>query len=84
MIFSLFTTHVFTKKDLNSAYNIGSILSKTLSTSKIHMILQRYQVSFQGVLKEITAIIEENDTLNNEMNQLAGVHCDCEKNSTTG
>jgi len=84
IIFSTFNPDVLTKKELNSAYHIGLILSKTLSTSKIHPILQRYQVSNQGTQKEITAIIEENDTLNNEMNQLTGVHCDCEKNSTTG
>jgi len=82
--FKVFTPYVLTKKYLNSAYNIGSIPTKTLSTSKIHTILQRSQMSNQGLQKEITAIIEENDTLNNEMNQLAGVHCDCEKNSTTG
>jgi len=84
MIFSIFTPHVLTKKYLNSTYNIGSILTKTLSKSKIHSILQQNQISNQGVQKEITAIIEENDTLNNEMNQLADLHCDCKKNSTTG
>jgi len=84
MLFSIFTPHVFTKKYLNSAYTIGLILTKTLSTSKIHSILQCHQVSNQGVQREITAIIEENDTLNQEMKQLADVHCDCEKNSTTG
>ena len=84
MLFSIFTPHVFTKKYLNSAYTIGLILTKTLSTSRIHSKLERYQVSYQGMQKEITAIIEENDTLDKEMNQLADVHCDCEKNNSTG
>jgi len=83
MKLSLFTPHVLTKTYLNSAYNMGLILSKTISTSKIHSILERYQMSHQGIQKEITAAIEKDATLNGEIMQLSNSKCDCENGNTT-
>jgi len=79
--FSLFTPHVLTKKELNFAYHIGLILSKTLSTSRIHSIMKHNQVSNQVMQKEITAVIEKDATLNGEITQLSNSKCDCEDKS---
>jgi hypothetical protein len=84
MKLSLFTPHVLTKKFLNSAYNMGLILSKTISTSKIHSILEQYQMSHQGIQKEINAVIEKDAKLNGEITQLSNSKCDCENDNTIG
>lgn len=79
--FSVFTPHVLTKMELNTAYHIGLILSRTLSATKTHSLLERYQVSNQVVQKEITAVIEKDATLNRELTQLSNSKCDCENNT---
>jgi len=68
----------FTKRYLNFAYNIGLILSKTFRMPKINPLLKLYQVSNQEMQKEITAVIESNDELNNRIGQLSDLSCDCE------
>jgi len=77
-----FTPPVLTKKFLNTAYHIGLILSKTISKSKMQSILERYQVNNREMQKEITATIEKDATLKEEIAQLSSLNCDCEKNST--
>jgi hypothetical protein len=79
--FSVFTPHVLTKTELNTAYHIGLILSRTLSATKTHSLLERYQVSNQVVQKEITAVIEKDATLNGEITQLSNSKCDCGNNT---
>jgi len=59
------------------------ILTKTISKSKIHSVVEQYQVSNQEMQKEITAVIEKDATLNAEITQLSQSDCDCEKDSTT-
>jgi len=83
MSFSVSTPHILTKKELNTAYHIGLILSKTLGISKIHSMFERYQVSNQGVQKELTAVIEKDAKLNAEMTQLSDLKCNCENDNTT-
>jgi hypothetical protein len=75
---------IFTKRYLNHAYNIGLILSKTLSTSKIQSLLECFQESNQGLQKEITAVIEKNDKLDKKIEQLSDLPCDCENDNTNG
>ena len=82
--FLVFTPPVLTKKFLNTAYHIGLILSKTISKSKMQSILERYQVNNQEMQKEITAVIEKDATLKEEITQLSSSTCDCEKGNTTG
>ena len=77
---------VLTENYLEYAYNVGVRRSRNLNEldeSKIHSILESFQVNSQGVQKEITAVIEKNDDLNKEIKQLSDVDCDCEKNTTT-
>jgi len=82
--FSVFNPPVLTEKFLKHAYTMGVILTKTISKSKMHSLLERYQVSNQGVQKEITAVIEKDATLDREITQLSNLKCDCENNSEIG
>ena len=79
--FPILNTPVLTKNQLKQMYFIGLMLTKTISKSKIHSMVEQYQGSNQVVQKEINAIIEEDSTLKNEIKQLVNVKCDCE-NST--
>jgi len=81
--FSVITPHVLTKSYLNYAYIMGVILSRRLDASKIHSLLEQYQVSHQWIQKEINAVIEKDVKLNGEITQLSNSKCDCENNKTT-
>jgi hypothetical protein len=81
--FSVFTSQVLTKSQLKHMYLIGLILSKTVSKSKIHSMVEQYQVSNQEMQKEITTVIEKDATLNSEIAQLSNSKCDCENANTT-
>jgi len=74
---------VLTKNQLMQIYFIGLMLSKIISKSRIHSLLEPYQVSNQEMQKEITAIIEKDATLNAEITQLSNLECDCENENTT-
>jgi len=81
--FSLFNTPVLTKNQLKHMYFMGLLLSKIISKSRMHSMVEQYQVSNQEMQKEISAIIEKDDTLNGEMTQLSNSKCDCENDNTT-
>jgi hypothetical protein len=76
-------SQVLTKSQLKHMYLIGLILSKTVSKSKIHSMVEQYQVSNQEMQKEITTVIEKDATLNSEIAQLSNSKCDCENANTT-
>jgi hypothetical protein len=80
--FSNFPPHVLTEKVLKRMYTMGVILSKTISKVKIQSILKQYQVSNQGVQKDISNVIERDATLKAEVTQLSDLKCDCENDST--
>jgi hypothetical protein len=80
--FSLFNTPVLTKNQLKHMYLIGLILSKIISKSRMHSILERYQMNNQVVQKLITFVIEKDATLNTEMTLLQNSKCDCENDIT--
>lgn len=81
--FSFLTPPVLTNKFLNIAYNIGLVLSKTISTSKIHSILERYKINCQDAQKNITTILEKDSVITREINQLSISTCGCESENTT-
>jgi hypothetical protein len=81
--FSVFNTPVLTKNQLIHMYYIGLILSKIISKSRIHSIIEKYQLNNPGVQKEITIIIEKDAALNGEISQLSNSKCDCEKDNST-
>ena len=76
------SSQILIKKYLNHVFKIGLILSKTLSTSKIHLTHEHYQESNQGLQKEKTAVIKKNDELNKLIEQLSDLPCDCENDIT--
>jgi hypothetical protein len=82
MRFSTFTPPVLTEKFLKRMYTMGVILSKTISKSKIHSIVQHYQIINPVVQKEINAVIKRDATLKEEIMQLSFERCNCEMNST--
>ncbi|HVQ00654.1 MAG TPA: hypothetical protein VMT57_03985 [Candidatus Thermoplasmatota archaeon] len=77
MRFSVFTPPVLTEKFLKRMYTMGVILSKTISKSKMHSLLEQYPVSNQGLQKGINAVIEKDVTLKEEMTQLSNLNCHC-------
>jgi hypothetical protein len=83
MGFLAFTHPLLTKGFLDYAYQMGLILSKTISKSKIQSMLKQYQVSNSGIQKEITTFIEKDAVLKNEMTQLSSLSCNCENENTT-
>jgi len=78
MKFSAFNIPVLTKNQLKHMYLIGLMLSKTISKSKMHSLLEHHQMIPQGLQKEITAVIEKDAILNAEITQLSKSKCDCE------
>ena len=81
---SLFKAAIVTKNFLNVAYFLGVRLSKTLDMSKIHSLLERYQVTNQRMQKDITSVIENNPKLQEKIKQLADSDCDCKNDNTKG
>jgi len=73
-----------TKKQLKQIYFIGLILSKVISKSKIHSMVQKYQLQNPITQEGINGVIEKDVTLRNEITQLQNSKCDCENNGTTG
>jgi hypothetical protein len=74
---------VLTKKYLDYTYRMGVILSRTLEASKIHSLLERYQVSNQGMQKELSTVVQKDAILKSEIAQLSSLSCDCENEKTT-
>jgi hypothetical protein len=73
-----------TKQQLKQIYFIGLILSKVISKSKIHSMVQKYQLQNPITQEGINGVIEKDVTLRNEITQLQNSKCDCENNGTTG
>jgi len=72
------TNPVLTKHQLNKMYSIGLILVKRLSKVTIHSIIQRFQLSYQQTLQEISAIIKKDAPLNSTVAQILDSECFCE------
>jgi hypothetical protein len=81
--FSVLNTPVLTKNQLKQMYVIGLILSKIISKSKIHSMIQQYQISNPKMQQDISAIIEKDATLKGEITQLQNSECDCDNENTT-
>ncbi len=77
MKFPIITPPTLTKNQLNSMYLVGVILSKSISTSKMHSIVKQHGVIDQEMQSEITAIIEKDARLNGENTQLSSQSCNC-------
>jgi len=64
-------------------YLVGLILSKTISKTKLHSMIQTHQLITPEIQQEINAVIEKDTTLNKEMKQLSELSCGCENTNTT-
>ena len=73
----IINTPVLTKNQLKQMYVVGVMLSKVISKSKIHSMVEQYHVINQGMQSEISAIIKKDISLNGEVTQLAGQSCNC-------
>ncbi len=74
---------VITKNQIRQMYFIGLILSKVISKSRIHSLVEKYQINNQEMQKEISTIIEKDTTINSDITQLKDSDCDCESKDTT-
>jgi len=81
--FPILNTPVLTKNNLKQMYVIGLLLSKIISKSKMHSLLEQHQMIPQGLQKEITAIIEKDATIKGEITQLSNSSCNCGNTSET-
>jgi len=82
-IFPLSDIPVITKNQLKQMYFIGLILSKFISTSKIHSIIENYRFNNQEMHKELSAVIEKDATLAREVTQILNSGCDCDNEQTS-
>ena len=73
----IITQPTLTKNQLNQIYMVGVILSKFISTSKMHSIAKQHRVIDEEMQSEITAIIENDARLNGEVTQLSSQSCNC-------
>jgi hypothetical protein len=80
---ALFKAPVLTKNLLNHMYIVGLMLSKIISKSKIHLMVQQHQLVNQGIQNKINAVIEKDATLNSEITRLSNSKCDCGNDNTT-
>jgi len=79
--FPILNTPVFTKNQLKQMYFIGLLLSKIISKSKMHSLLEQHQMIPQGLQKEIPAVIENDVSIKGELTQLSNSNCNCGDNS---
>jgi hypothetical protein len=82
MKFSVFKIPVLTENKLKQIYFICLLLSKVISKSNIHTMIEHYHLINQKVQKGITAVIEKDATLKGEITQLSTFKCDCENEIT--
>lgn len=81
--FPMFNIPVLKKNQLKQMYLVGLILSKTSGKTKLQLPLKQYQANNQMMQKEISAIIEKDMTLKDEMMQLSNISCDCGNENST-
>ena len=71
-VFPTSEMHVLTKTQVRQMYFLGLILSKLISTSKIHSMIEKYNNN-QVIQKEIKAVVEKNTKLHAEISQLSNL-----------
>ncbi len=68
---------VLTKRQLEVAYRIGSLLSKTMTKSQVQSLGKQYHGCIPVLQKEISAIVEKDSRLKGEATQLSQLSCNC-------
>jgi hypothetical protein len=69
---------VITKTQIRQMYFLGLILSKVISKSRIHSMIQQHQLQNPITQEEINGVIEKDAKLKREITQLSNSECDCE------
>ena len=69
---------VITKNEIRQIYLLGLVLSRYIRTSRLQSMCGMYQFSNQEMQKEISVVIEKDNTLKNKISQLKSSECDCE------
>jgi hypothetical protein len=65
-----------TKRQLNIIYNLGLVLTKTVSKTKLQSIIKLHP--FSALLKsEFDGVLNTNTTLNEEVQQISSLNCLC-------
>ena len=73
---------VVTQNQLKQMYLIGLVLSKFISKSRIHSMVQNDPFTNSEMQKEMTVIIEKDSTLKGEITQLQTSECECENDNS--
>jgi hypothetical protein len=81
-IFPTSNSPVVTKNQIRQMFLIGIIHSKFMSKSKMQSMIQQNQLIYSGIQQEISAVIEKDTTISNELSQLQNSECDCENENT--
>jgi heme exporter protein D len=74
---------VVTKNQIRQMYFLGLILSKFISKSRIHSMVQQYQLQNPNIQEGINGVIEKDTIINSEISQLKNSECDCENEKIT-
>ncbi len=82
-IFLLSEIPVVTKQQIKQMYLVSLMFSKFISKSRIQSIVEMNQVSNQDIQKKMSAVLEKDATLKDEITQLQNSKCDCENENTT-
>jgi hypothetical protein len=69
---------IVTKNQLKQMYILGLLFSRFISPSRMQSMVGKYQLISPEVQQEINSVIEQNPTLDKEMNQLSNSECNCE------
>ncbi len=73
---------VITKNQLKVMYFIGLILLKIINKSRIHFMVQKYQLQNPNTTEGMNDVFEKDVTLRNEITQLQNSECDCDNEKT--
>jgi hypothetical protein len=72
-----------TKSKLNSLYHLGSVLSQTISVTKVSQLIRHYHSLFYEIKEKIISVIHNDVKLSNEISRLSSLSCNCGNESNS-
>ncbi len=73
---------VLTKRQLEFAYHLGLLLSKSMSKTEMFSLIKQHQTLTSGNQPKIDAVIKNDSKLTDEINQLSLLNCNCNNQNT--
>lgn len=70
-------TPVLTKRQLEIAYHLGLLLSRSMGKTKMSSMIKQHQTLTTGIQQKINAVIENDAKLKGELNRLSSSNCNC-------